>query len=49
MKLIRSLMVMALILSFSTAAYAQRGKLEIGKSAPGLDIDNWYNAEAVTI
>lgn len=49
MKLIRSLMVLALILSFSTEAFAQRGKLEIGGSAPGLDIENWYNAEAVTI
>lgn len=49
MKLIRSLMVLALILSLTTEANAQRGKLEIGKSAPGLDIEKWYNAEAVTI
>lgn len=49
MKLIHSLLALALILSFSTEAYAQRGNLEIGKSAPGLDIENWYNAEAVTI
>ena len=49
MKLIRNLLVLALILSFSTEASAQRGKLEVGKSAPGLDIENWYNGDAVTI
>ena len=49
MKLIRSLMVLALILSLSTETYAQRGKLELGGSAPGLDIENWYIGEAVTI
>lgn len=45
----RHILTVALCLTIASTAFAQREKLKVGDSAPGLDIATWIKGEAISI